>query len=841
MSSRVASIICWGSNTDVGKTLVSAALARAAKSLRVPVCYVKPVQTGFGGPVMLAGSDEAKKKNHKEEDSLSLEEIWTMDGTKVAHALSAIHRLMPHAAAATSRHHQQLQAPARKIAPPNFEGVIGDRGGDRDGGAGARVSTFFGWKHAVSPHLAVEMEGRPVSDEEILRAIEQEQRVFHDQMIRAGTTGLMLIETAGGPLSPAPSGTLFADLLRPLRWPGVLVGSGALGGITTTLCAKEAIEVRGLDIAHLLLLEDEGGGEATTTTTSNLNNKAALEEHVPTNMSVTSIQPIEPKAQVQDSIAELDDWLCAVNDDLVTVVEDLMDEHSRKLSEMQSYPSTALDTFWYPFAQHKTIEEDQVTVIDSRKGNHLRVYDAERGVFSSKFDSCASWWTQGPDLSMQTEMGKRLGYACSRYGHVIFPTNVHEPVLECTKNLLQGPGKEWADRVFYSDNGSTAIEVALKMAFRKYLFDTLGSDCLGTSNMMGVKEEEEEEGRREMLVVTQKGGYHGDTLACMNAVEKSVFNGYFQFPWNEQKCVALQPAYIKQNKGYWMIELPDGYLMDTKFKYVTDYFKGQDRACGTCRDVELQRLYQQEIERELGRHENLGALLIEPVCQGAGGMKFIDPLWQRTLIDYCRGRSIPVIFDEIFVGLYRCGVESTRQLLERDPDISCYGKLLTGGTVPLGVTLAREDVFDCFLSDQKADALLHGHSYTANPIGCSASNFAFEQYNSVLKQQREEGAFKCLDYWDVRLTRKVSNFECVKSAIGLGTILSVELAGEAGYTSTGLTDKIIQSLQQKGVYCRPLGNVLYMMCSPFTPKKECDELLEKLVDTLAVYVKVLRF
>ena len=184
MSSRVATIICWGSNTDVGKTLVSAALARAARTLSVPVCYVKPVQTGIGSTRPGGGREEQEKlKGMGENSPLSLEDIWTMDGTKVAHALSAMHCLLPHAAASTSQSRESPGAAAElrmMIAPPSVRSfdemnTDGRRDRNRDGDGdrdGARVSTFFGWNQAVSPHLAVEREGRPVSDEEILRAIE---------------------------------------------------------------------------------------------------------------------------------------------------------------------------------------------------------------------------------------------------------------------------------------------------------------------------------------------------------------------------------------------------------------------------------------------------------------------------------------------------------------------------------------------------------------------------------------------------------------------------------------------------------------------------------------------
>ncbi|KAJ1639754.1 pyridoxal phosphate-dependent transferase [Pavlovales sp. CCMP2436] len=122
------------------------------------------------------------------------------------------------------------------------------------------------------------------------------------------------------------------------------------------------------------------------------------------------------------------------------------------------------------------------------------------------------------------------------------------------------------------------------------------------------------------------------------------------------------------------------------------------------------------------------ALVIEPVVQGAGGMILVDPLYQRVLCEEARSRGLPLVFDEVFVGLYRLGVPSTSTLLGIRPDIACYAKLLTGGTVPLAVTLATEAVFDAFRGLSKPEALLHGHSYSAHAIGCSVASAALDMY-----------------------------------------------------------------------------------------------------------------
>lgn len=114
----------------------------------------------------------------------------------------------------------------------------------------------------------------------------------------------------------------------------------------------------------------------------------------------------------------------------------------------------------------------------------------------------------------------------------------------------------------------------------------------------------------------------------------------------------------------------------------------------------------------------IAACLMEPIMQGAGGMNFVDPLFQKLLAAECRGRGVPVIADEVFAGLWRLGHPSACGALGIEPDVACYAKLLTAGMVPLSATLASEAVFKAFEGDTKAEALLHGHSYTAHPTGC---------------------------------------------------------------------------------------------------------------------------
>lgn len=223
-----AAVALWGSNTGVGKTLVSAGLAAAARRAALSVAYLKPVQTGFP------------------DDS---------DGdTVVRYASGGRHTLGAHAA-------ELVDAPAEPTAP------------DADG---CDCRTLFAWRLPVGPHLAAEREGRAVEDSAILTAVREE-------LARSASSELVLVETAGGVASPAPSGTLQCDLLAPLSLPALLVGDGGLGGISATICAHEALAARGIAVAAVALLDRR------------LQNEDALRRHLaPTPVVVLPPQPPHP-------------------------------------------------------------------------------------------------------------------------------------------------------------------------------------------------------------------------------------------------------------------------------------------------------------------------------------------------------------------------------------------------------------------------------------------------------------------------------------------------------------------------------------------------------------------
>jgi dethiobiotin synthetase/adenosylmethionine--8-amino-7-oxononanoate aminotransferase len=369
-------------------------------------------------------------------------------------------------------------------------------------------------------------------------------------------------------------------------------------------------------------------------------------------------------------------------------------------------------------------------------------------------------------------------------------------------------GSGWAARVFYSDNGSTAIEVALKMAFRKYIADHQlleegGSDANSnsgdSSSSSGGSASSSSGGgggsMPELAVVGLQEGYHGDTLGAMDAVAPSPFNGRLQTPWYTGRGLFLDPPTVALQQGAWRVRLPADMqaaavaaaaapAAEVQFGSQAEVFALPQRMAAAAPGGQQQTLYslyrshiQQQLEQysqQQGQRRRLGALILEPVLQGAGGMRLVDPLYQRALVEVCRQvhpsprrgsapaaqlqfpttnasadnagcpwcclalpapcreAGMPVIFDEVFTGFWRLGATSGGALLGVHPDIACCAKLMTGGLVPLAATLAREAVFAAFEGDSKMNALLHGHSYTAHAVGCAAGVAALRLYRDPL-------------------------------------------------------------------------------------------------------------
>lgn len=606
-------------------------------------------------------------------------------------------------------------------------------------------------------------------------------------------------------LSPSLHGIPQVDAYRQLRLPVLLVGDSKLGGISTTISSFESLTLRGYAIDAILLFREEY-----------YRNWEYLSKYFEkSKVPVIPIQSPPSKLANEDenmSATDLYYERLTTSGEVQQILETLDEVHAKRIAELQSMSKRAMDQLWWPFVQHGLVKsEKDVTVIDSAFGDLFSVFkpakaasppeataDSRSDLLSPQFDGSASWWTQTFGHS-HPSLASAAARAAGRYGHVMFPQAVHAPALKLAERMLAGPGKGWASKVFFSDDGSTAMEIALKMALRAY--------CVREGQDL------DQSAKQQLGILGLKGSYHGDTIGAMDACDAA--DGVYTCEWHSSKGYWFDPPSVGMRDGHAFIDLPAAIANDATGKCLEADSLPWVYDMPQRLQTDLAGLYRDYIQTSLEKLERQGsprlaALVLEPIVMGAGGMIFVDPLFQRVLIDAVRGRGnsqhstqgawkgLPVIFDEVFVGLYRIGWESCIPILGASPDIAVYAKTLTGGLVPLAVTLASDSVFQSFLSDKKADCLLHGHSYTAHAVGCEVANeslsmmgdYASSELWSTMQDKwaklnvtmkSSENTTAMWSMWNPEFIRDVSMLKTVDWAMSLGTVLAIKVqAPESG-------------------------------------------------------------
>ncbi|KAH6032501.1 hypothetical protein HBI54_211370 [Parastagonospora nodorum] len=694
--------------------------------------------------------------------------------------------------------------------------------------SGHKVSTLFKFDDAVSPHVAARKAARIPADEHINQILAKHLQDEADAIAaQQDAMGVALIETAGGVLSPGPSGTPQADLFRPMRLPTVLVGDHRLGGIAATISAAESLIIRGYDLDAVVCFDDQSKYENAEYLNQYFQKMAIPTFTLPW---IPNLDGILLGSKQEQEVMQKYYTSQSQTEHTHLVAERIIHRHTSRLADLDSMSEQTKSAIWHPFTQHKHTANDSVLVFDSAYGDYFQVASTDKdSALYPAFDGSASWWTQGlghgnPHLALAA------AYAAGRYGHVMFAGATHAPALRLAQKLLTNLENPRLEKVFYTDNGSTATEVGIKMGLRaackRYGWDG---------------------GKEQVGVLGLKGSYHGDTIGAMDASEPCVFNE--KTDWYRGRGYWFDYPTYKMKKGRWVVENMGEEKSFASQDEIFDLGKRGDEA----------RAYEERIEKTLDKlvkeeGRKFGALIMEPVILGAGGMLFVDPLFQQSLVRVVRRYNfasttfptlpdehawsgLPVVFDEVFTGLNRLGRFSSGSFLGVHPDISVHAKLLTGGLLPLAVTTASKSIFDAFWGEEKSQALLHGHSYTAHAVGCHVANTSLDAveeikngggWQSFIEEWQahdverpvssiDEGLWSM---WSKDFVEQVSNHQRVDFVNALGSVLAVSLidGSGSGYTSSasvGLRDALLHKASASSIqiHSRILGNVIYLMAS----------------------------
>lgn len=414
---------------------------------------------------------------------------------------------------------------------------------------------------------------------------------------------------------------------------------------------------------------------------------------------------------------------------------------------------TSRSPVWHPFTQHAV--QPEAIMISKGEGAWLEAADGRR-----IFDAISSWWvvTHG---HRHPHIVQAIKDQTDRLDQVIFAGFTHEPAEKLARHLVAITPPE-LEYVFFSDSGSTSVEVALKMA-------------LGFWRHRGDK-------RSHILAL--EGAYHGDTIGGMSVGERGVFNAPYDpllfdveripFPASEREQVTLDAL---------------------------------EAAC---------------------KRGDVAALIVEPLVLGAGGMLIYPPRVLAEMKRICTAHDALFIADEVMTGWGRTGTLFACEQAGVTPDIACYSKGLTGGSMPLAVTLCRADIFDAHYSTDRSRTFFHSSSYTANPIACAAALANLEIWQSEPVMERI-GSIAAFHKERLARFREDERFTNVRQ---IGTIAALDIAAkDAGYLAD-IGPRLYRGFLARGLLVRPLGNTVYIM-PPYCSTASDLDLVYHAIDELA--------
>ena len=427
---------------------------------------------------------------------------------------------------------------------------------------------------------------------------------------------------------------------------------------------------------------------------------------------------------------------------------------------------------WHPYTQMRTAPPPLPIV--RGQGVYLYTEDGRRIL-----DGISSWWVNIHGHSHPT-LNEALARQAQQLEHVMFAGCTHPAAVELAERLVSVL-PDGLQRVFYSDNGSTAVEVAVKLATQYWI-------------------NKGEPGRRTF--VTLHHAYHGDTVGAMSVSEDSLFTRAF---------TPLLFSVVRAHAPY-CYRCP----------------LGLDRA--SCH-VECAGDLAEALERLGG---TAAAVLVEPMLQGAGGMIVWPAEFLASVRRICDRHGVLLIADEVLTGFGRTGRMFACEHARVTPDIICLSKALTAGYLPLGATCTTEAIYDAFLSDDRSRTFFHGHSYTANPLACAVAVASL----ALFEDERVLDRVRRLERQLTAGLASLAQLPMVGDVRVIGGVGAIELVDDKETRAAGgyldqIGPRLASAFLDRGLLLRPLGNILYFMPPYVISEAETAWALEQIADVVA--------
>tara|TARA_Y100000590_G_scaffold15182_1_gene18271 strand:- start:5032 stop:6336 length:1305 start_codon:yes stop_codon:yes gene_type:complete len=405
---------------------------------------------------------------------------------------------------------------------------------------------------------------------------------------------------------------------------------------------------------------------------------------------------------------------------------------------------------WHPFTQHKIsslpikIVSGKMTKLKDDKGNFY-------------LDLISSWWVNVHGHS-HPYIAKAIYKQSKKLEQVIFGGFTHDPAMDLASSITKILPVN-LQKVFFSDNGSTAVEVALKIAYQ-YWFN---------------------KNKKKKTFIAFKNAYHGDTVGAMSLGSGSELFSVFK----------------------------DLFFKIKFFDYPSTWY-------GDLNIKEKENIILNKIENELKKNNDIAALIIEPLIQGSGGMNICRNTFMQKLSRIVKKYNNLLIYDEVMTGFGRTGEMFACTKTKTKPDIICLSKGLTGGFLPLSLTITSNKIYNNFLGDNFDKAFAHGHSFTANPLGCAASIASL----NLFKSKKIFKKIKNIEKQHKIFSKKLLKLKSIEKIRICGTILAFNMKGYGDGYKALIPKKIKKFFLENGLLLRPLGNVIYIMPPYCILKKE---------------------
>ena len=421
---------------------------------------------------------------------------------------------------------------------------------------------------------------------------------------------------------------------------------------------------------------------------------------------------------------------------------------------------------WHPFTQEAL---DPAPIRISRaEGVYLYSDDGRKFI-----DGISSWWVNLHGHG-HPAMVSAIAEQAGKVDHILLAGFTHDAVEEL-RGALEGVLPVGLEHIFFSDDGSTAVEVALKMAIQYW-------------QNVGLA--------RKQRIVTLEHGYHGDTVGAMSVSARSDFSDPFRnllFP-----VLAVHSAYCYR--------CPVGKTRDT---------------CDIDCVEALARLLDE-------KHQEIAAIIVEPLLQGAGGM-IVHPLdFLQRVRRLCSDYQVLLIADEVLTGFGRCGGMFACELANVVPDLMCLSKGITGGLLPMGATVCTKKIHDAFVSTDRTRTFYHGHSYTGNPLAAAAGVASLK----IFAREPVLDRIAMIGRIHHERLKEIQNHPAVGNVRSIGTMAAVELRAEDPGYGSKLRSRLYSFFMGAGILLRPLGNIVYVLPPYVISPDELNYVHDRIAESL---------